>query len=152
MNKIPLEVALMLKVAGGPESFGKSSAVSLLDWYYLDHTLILVMERPVPSMDLFKYLKSKGGRMEEHMAKVLKLGGRCLHVCMCVCRPPEEKFRLCWLLLRAERLVKTAGVLLFCIVWSLICKLPITEISVYKALARILEILRSKVKKCPVQR
>ncbi|XP_044218441.1 serine/threonine-protein kinase pim-2-like [Thunnus albacares] len=70
MNKIPLEVALMLKVAGGPESLGKCAAVSLLDWYYLDQTLILVMERPVPSMDLSKYLRSEGGRMEEHTAKI----------------------------------------------------------------------------------
>ncbi|KAM7388781.1 hypothetical protein PAMP_024931 [Pampus punctatissimus] len=61
MNKIPREVALMRKVADGPESFGRSVAVSLLDWYYLDQTLILVMERPVSSMDLSKYLQSEGG-------------------------------------------------------------------------------------------
>ncbi|CAK6969731.1 serine/threonine-protein kinase pim-2-like [Scomber scombrus] len=71
INRLPVEVALMLTVAGGPESLGKSSAVSLLDWYYLDNKLILVMERPMPSMNLSKYLKSMGGRLEEDAAKIL---------------------------------------------------------------------------------
>lgn len=65
----------MQRVAGGAESLGKSAAVSLLDWYHLDKKLILVMERPMPSVNLSKYLKSMGGCLEEDKAKVLKLGG-----------------------------------------------------------------------------
>nr|XP_057934666.1 serine/threonine-protein kinase pim-2-like [Doryrhamphus excisus] len=67
----PLEVALMRKAAGGPEAIGKSAAVSLLDWYYLDKELILVMERPIPSMELSDYLISRGGSMDENEAKIL---------------------------------------------------------------------------------
>ncbi|XP_061842896.1 serine/threonine-protein kinase pim-2-like isoform X2 [Nerophis lumbriciformis] len=60
------------KAAGGPEAIGKSAAVSLLDWYYLDKELILVMERPVPSMELSDYLISRGGSMDESEAKILQ--------------------------------------------------------------------------------
>ncbi|XP_067430624.1 uncharacterized protein [Thunnus thynnus] len=67
--KIPVEVALMHKAAGGPESVGKFAAVSLLDWYYLDQDLILVTERPVPSEVLTTYLDSQGGIIEEQEAK-----------------------------------------------------------------------------------
>ncbi len=70
MIKIPLEVALMQKAAGGPESVGKCAAVSLLDWYYIDEELILVMERPQSSMDLNSYIRWKGGCLDEHQAKV----------------------------------------------------------------------------------
>ncbi len=70
----------MQKVSGGPESVGKCVAVSLLDWYYLDEELILVMERPVPSLDLSQYLQAQGGCLEENEAKVglLYLGGEYL--------------------------------------------------------------------------
>lgn len=60
----------MQKAAGGPESVGKCAAVTLLDWYYLDQVLILVMERPDPCMDLKDYIDEKGGSLEEHEAKV----------------------------------------------------------------------------------
>ena len=73
MYKIPVEVALMHRVAGGPESVGKFTTVSLLDWFYLDQDLILVTERPVPSEVLTTYLDSQGGVIEEQEAKVLKL-------------------------------------------------------------------------------
>uniref|UniRef100_A0A3Q3MT75 non-specific serine/threonine protein kinase n=1 Tax=Mastacembelus armatus TaxID=205130 RepID=A0A3Q3MT75_9TELE len=53
---IPIEVLLMKKVAGGPQSVGKSAAVSLLDWYDLDQEVLLVMERPVPCVDLLNYI------------------------------------------------------------------------------------------------
>ncbi|XP_053703121.1 serine/threonine-protein kinase pim-1-like isoform X2 [Synchiropus splendidus] len=61
------EVAIMARVASK-----KSSCVALLDWYLLEHELILVMERPVPSMDLFMYINTKCKRpMTEGMAKVI---------------------------------------------------------------------------------
>ncbi|XP_044058543.1 serine/threonine-protein kinase pim-2-like [Siniperca chuatsi] len=66
---VPMEVLLMLRVTGGPESMGKSAAVSLLDWYELDQEVLLVMERPVPSVDLLNYLYNNDGPLEEDQAK-----------------------------------------------------------------------------------
>ena len=74
MFKVIDEVALMVKAAGGADSPGKTAAISLLDCFDLEEELILVMERPVPSMDLQKYRRAKGGYLHEHEAKVLKLG------------------------------------------------------------------------------
>ncbi|XP_076601138.1 serine/threonine-protein kinase pim-2-like [Chaetodon auriga] len=68
---IILEVAFMLKAAGLPRSIGKSAAVSLLDWYIRDQELILVMERPKSSMDLYSYLKHRGGSLDEKEAKII---------------------------------------------------------------------------------
>ncbi|XP_059202921.1 serine/threonine-protein kinase pim-3-like [Centropristis striata] len=62
----------MLKLAdatNGP--VGTSAAISLLDWYDLDHKLILVMERPVPCMDLLGYTQKNGGRLQEEEAKII---------------------------------------------------------------------------------
>ncbi|TKS70356.1 Serine/threonine-protein kinase pim-2 [Collichthys lucidus] len=69
--KIILEVAFMLKAAGLPGSVGQSAAVSLLDWYILDEELILVMENPVDSMDLWDYIESRGESLKEHEAKMI---------------------------------------------------------------------------------
>ncbi|XP_059205318.1 serine/threonine-protein kinase pim-1-like [Centropristis striata] len=71
-NRVSVEVAAMLKLAdatNGP--VGTSATVSLLDWYDLDHELILVMERPVPCMDLQDYVARKGGRLQEEEAKTI---------------------------------------------------------------------------------
>ncbi len=62
----------MLKVTGGLESPSESAAVALLDWYETDQEVLLVMERPVPSVDLYKYMLNNGGPLEENQAKVLK--------------------------------------------------------------------------------
>ncbi|XP_044225578.1 serine/threonine-protein kinase pim-1-like isoform X1 [Thunnus albacares] len=64
-NQLSVEVAVMLKL-GMTES-----AVSLLDWYDLDEELILVLERPIPSVDLFTYNEINGGRLEEEEAKII---------------------------------------------------------------------------------
>ncbi|XP_068583447.1 serine/threonine-protein kinase pim-2-like [Cebidichthys violaceus] len=63
------EVALMVKLAGGAESPGASAAVSLIDCYDLEDDLILVMERPIPSKDLYNYRRTKGGHLQEEEAK-----------------------------------------------------------------------------------
>ncbi|XP_026169777.1 serine/threonine-protein kinase pim-2-like [Mastacembelus armatus] len=68
---IPIEVLLMKKVAGGPQSVGKSAAVSLLDWYDLDQEVLLVMERPVPCVDLLNYIDNNNGPLEEDVAKTI---------------------------------------------------------------------------------
>ncbi|XP_068163645.1 serine/threonine-protein kinase pim-3-like [Antennarius striatus] len=52
---VPTEVLIMNRVAGGEERMGKCAAVSLLDWYDLEDGFYLVMERPVPCVDLFTY-------------------------------------------------------------------------------------------------
>lgn len=72
-------MALILKATGGPESPGSSAAVSLLDWYDLDQELILVLERPVPCVDLRQCLEENGS-LQEHEAKV-----SCWKMCVCVC-------------------------------------------------------------------
>lgn len=45
-------------------SLGNSASVSLLDWHDLDQGIILVAERPVVSLSLYKY------RLEEKEAEV----------------------------------------------------------------------------------
>ncbi|KAM3877737.1 serine/threonine-protein kinase pim-1-like [Diretmus argenteus] len=69
-TQVPLEVMLMLRVADAA-SVGKSAAVALLDWYEKDEKLILVMERPTPSMDLLEYVNESDGVLREHEAKIL---------------------------------------------------------------------------------
>lgn len=71
---VPLEVLLMVTVGSGPSSIEKSAAVSILDWYDLAEEVLLVMERPVPCVDLLTYMKINGGALQEDIAKVLKLG------------------------------------------------------------------------------
>ncbi|XP_068172593.1 serine/threonine-protein kinase pim-2-like [Antennarius striatus] len=69
--KINLEVALMLKAAGLPESAEKSAAVSLLDWYMTKRKTILVMERPRRCMNLGTYLTTRDEYPTELEAKVI---------------------------------------------------------------------------------
>nr|XP_061805676.1 serine/threonine-protein kinase pim-1-like [Nerophis lumbriciformis] len=53
---IPIEALLMLQASIKKNSDGKSAVVSLLNKYDLEHQIVLVMERPVPSVDLFTYI------------------------------------------------------------------------------------------------
>ncbi|XP_022625011.1 serine/threonine-protein kinase pim-1-like [Seriola dumerili] len=69
IRMVPMEVFLMLKAAGGPESVGTSAAVSLLDWYEREQEVLLVMERPLPCVDLLEYLQDNDGPLEEDVAK-----------------------------------------------------------------------------------
>nr|XP_046235359.1 serine/threonine-protein kinase pim-2-like [Scatophagus argus] len=71
VKKIPLEVDLMQNFTDGPESVGKYAAVSLLDWYYLDNEVIIVMERPLASMTLSKYVSERKPSLNESEAKLL---------------------------------------------------------------------------------
>ncbi|XP_037623657.1 serine/threonine-protein kinase pim-1-like [Sebastes umbrosus] len=71
-NTVSVEVAAMLKLAANTSGSAASSApVSLLDWYDLEHELILVLERPVPCVDLATYICSKGGSLKEEEAKII---------------------------------------------------------------------------------
>ncbi|KAM6895694.1 serine/threonine-protein kinase pim-2-like [Xenentodon cancila] len=68
IHQVPLEVILMVRAAGGPASVGKSAAVSLFDWYDVEHEVLLVMERPDPSVDLFTYILNNDGPLQEDTA------------------------------------------------------------------------------------
>ncbi|XP_059182373.1 serine/threonine-protein kinase pim-2-like [Centropristis striata] len=70
--KWPLEVLLMLRVAGGAGSLGKHAAVSLLDWYDLGPEVLLVMERPVPCEDLLTYLNNNLFLREDQAKNIMK--------------------------------------------------------------------------------
>ncbi|XP_027129630.1 serine/threonine-protein kinase pim-1 isoform X1 [Larimichthys crocea] len=70
-KEISAEVDIMLKLAEGRTGVRTSAPVSLLDWYDLGEELILVMERPVPSMDLSDYIQGNGGSLDEEEAKII---------------------------------------------------------------------------------
>ncbi|CAJ1064566.1 serine/threonine-protein kinase pim-1-like [Xyrichtys novacula] len=69
INSVPLEVVMMQKVQSGTPR--TSAAVALLDWYDLEEELILVLERPVPCMDLLEYMFQTESPMPEREAKIL---------------------------------------------------------------------------------
>lgn len=73
---VPNEVLLMLIAAGGPESKGKSAAITLLDWCDLDEHIVLVMERPVNCRNLINYMDHRP--LQEAVLKVRRLFGECL--------------------------------------------------------------------------
>ncbi|XP_061905336.1 serine/threonine-protein kinase pim-2-like [Entelurus aequoreus] len=70
VQKVPLEALLMLQASSLRNRDGTSSVVLLLDTYDLQQELVLVMERPAPSVDLFTYrTKYKLGPLEEYETK-----------------------------------------------------------------------------------
>ncbi|XP_046871124.1 serine/threonine-protein kinase pim-3-like [Hypomesus transpacificus] len=87
LRQLPLEVVLLLIVgqggadmaekARGEEVRGEArfgdgqAAVELLNWYKLDQELIIVLERPVPAVELFDYIQERGGCLPEDQAKII---------------------------------------------------------------------------------
>ncbi|XP_029905512.1 serine/threonine-protein kinase pim-2-like [Myripristis murdjan] len=71
LYQFPLEVELLFQAGAGAGPSGSSAAVTLLDWFYMEQQLILVMERPFPSVDLHHYLAAQGGFVDENQAKLL---------------------------------------------------------------------------------
>ncbi|XP_056146435.1 serine/threonine-protein kinase pim-2-like [Lampris incognitus] len=71
LQQFSLEAVLLLLVGGDSAATGENAAVTLVDWFEVERELILVMERPLPSTDLFDYLQAEGGFLEEHEAKPL---------------------------------------------------------------------------------
>uniref|UniRef100_A0A8C3AQV9 non-specific serine/threonine protein kinase n=1 Tax=Cyclopterus lumpus TaxID=8103 RepID=A0A8C3AQV9_CYCLU len=100
-QKVPIEALLMLRAGGGLTSVRKCAAVSLIDWYDLDQEVLLIMERPVPCVDLLTYLDNNNGPLSEDQAKVLKLGGACF--CAAIQMLSDEVF---------HRDIKTENVLI----------------------------------------
>lgn len=70
-KKIPSEVAIMLSIEADKNTSEASSApITLLDWYELEQEIILVMERPLFSTDLFQYVINSGSFINEQEVKV----------------------------------------------------------------------------------
>ncbi|XP_077590324.1 serine/threonine-protein kinase pim-3-like [Stigmatopora nigra] len=70
IQKVPLEAWLMLQASSLKNPDGSSAVVLLLDTYDMEKELVLVMERPVPSVDLFTFrTKYKLGPLEEYEAR-----------------------------------------------------------------------------------
>ncbi|XP_041657981.1 serine/threonine-protein kinase pim-1-like [Cheilinus undulatus] len=61
---IPLEVAVMQKLTFGQE-VGKSGVISVLDYYDWDQEIVLVLERPVPAVDLYEYIEDRDEALRE---------------------------------------------------------------------------------------
>ncbi|KAM4568122.1 serine/threonine-protein kinase pim-2-like [Fundulus diaphanus] len=71
-RQLAKEVAIMLKLSAvATSSGGQSPIVSLLDWYDLDQELIIVMQRPMPSDNLFDYISDHKGPIQESKAKFI---------------------------------------------------------------------------------
>ncbi|XP_035030775.1 serine/threonine-protein kinase pim-2-like [Hippoglossus stenolepis] len=70
-HQVPLEVLIMMTAAGPAGLLGKSAVVQFADWYDLGEEVFLVMERPVPSVDLFDHLQDNCGQLDEHRAKII---------------------------------------------------------------------------------
>ena len=70
MSDVPLEVALLIAVGAGPDSTASTITPVLLDWFDLDKELIMVLERPVPCMDLIDYFDRTDSYMEEQEVQV----------------------------------------------------------------------------------
>ncbi|XP_054591604.2 serine/threonine-protein kinase pim-1-like [Nothobranchius furzeri] len=70
--QLSTEVAAMLKLETERDrSIGRSAPISLLDWYNLKKELILVLERPVPAVDLLKYIEKNKKPLDENQAKII---------------------------------------------------------------------------------
>ncbi|MBN3296428.1 PIM2 kinase, partial [Amia calva] len=63
---VPLEAALHQQVSAAPSCPG---VVGLLDSFTEPESCLLVLERPVPCMDLYDFVMQKGGHLDEPMAK-----------------------------------------------------------------------------------
>ncbi|XP_047424734.1 serine/threonine-protein kinase pim-2-like [Mugil cephalus] len=70
MYTVVEEVELMVKAAGGAQPC-RSAAIAVLDCFDLEEEFIFIMERPVPSVDLYDYRKAQGGYLKEDKAKMV---------------------------------------------------------------------------------
>ncbi|XP_076866831.1 serine/threonine-protein kinase pim-1-like isoform X1 [Brachyhypopomus gauderio] len=65
---LPLEVALMEMVCKPPCC---EHIVELLEWFESRDHFILILERPIPCMDLFDFLVSRNGQLPESQARLI---------------------------------------------------------------------------------
>ncbi|XP_034394882.1 serine/threonine-protein kinase pim-1-like [Cyclopterus lumpus] len=66
---IPMEVDVLEHLQANSEQH--SAPVHLLDWYVEEQGLILVLERPMPAVNLCNYILDKGGHLKETEAKII---------------------------------------------------------------------------------
>ncbi|CAL9702759.1 unnamed protein product [Knipowitschia caucasica] len=71
--KIPREVYMLVRVGAGPDSAGSIVTPRLLDWYDSGEAIILVIERPMPCVDLLEYVRSdsRDGLDLEESSKII---------------------------------------------------------------------------------
>ncbi|KAL0197196.1 hypothetical protein M9458_005736, partial [Cirrhinus mrigala] len=63
---LPMEIGLMLKANEGPSI---PQIIKLLDWVDDKDHYVMVIERPMPCMDLFSFVDFHGGRLDEGTAR-----------------------------------------------------------------------------------
>ncbi|XP_053489832.1 uncharacterized protein LOC128613213 isoform X1 [Ictalurus furcatus] len=68
--KLLQEVALMQIVSKPPHS---KNVLQLLDWFDMPNYFLLVLERPVPCMDVYSLCMSQKGVLDELLAKIIML-------------------------------------------------------------------------------
>ncbi|XP_076004836.1 serine/threonine-protein kinase pim-1-like [Genypterus blacodes] len=68
----PLEAMLMCMAGDRRDSSGSIATIALIDYFDLADEVILVMERPEPSMDLFCYITAAGHLHENKAKKIQK--------------------------------------------------------------------------------
>ncbi|XP_017331913.1 uncharacterized protein LOC108270092 isoform X2 [Ictalurus punctatus] len=66
--KLLLEVALMQIVSKPPHN---KNVLQLLDWFDMPDCFLLVLERPVPCMDVYNLCMSQKGVLDEPLAKII---------------------------------------------------------------------------------
>uniref|UniRef100_A0A671RA44 non-specific serine/threonine protein kinase n=1 Tax=Sinocyclocheilus anshuiensis TaxID=1608454 RepID=A0A671RA44_9TELE len=65
-KRLPMEIGLMLMANKGPSV---PQIIKLLDWEDDTDHYVMVMERPIPCMDLFSFVDHHGGSLDEGMAQ-----------------------------------------------------------------------------------
>ncbi|XP_055019891.1 serine/threonine-protein kinase pim-2-like [Boleophthalmus pectinirostris] len=67
--RLPKEVYFLIRAGAGPTSSDSRVTPQLLDWYELYQDIVLVLERPVPCLDLVDYFENVD--MSPDMAKII---------------------------------------------------------------------------------
>ncbi|KAK3563341.1 hypothetical protein QTP86_021822 [Hemibagrus guttatus] len=68
--KLHLEVALMQMLSKPPHC---QYVLQLLEWFEMSNGLLLVLERPIPCMDVYELCLSQQGILDELLAKIIML-------------------------------------------------------------------------------
>ncbi|XP_053502174.1 serine/threonine-protein kinase akt-1 isoform X1 [Ictalurus furcatus] len=69
-QELPVEVALMKMVSRPPRC---SKVVELLEWFDIAEQYVMVLERPSPCMNLYKFIELQEGRLSEAQARDVML-------------------------------------------------------------------------------
>ncbi|XP_017343901.1 probable serine/threonine-protein kinase MARK-A isoform X2 [Ictalurus punctatus] len=69
-QELPVEVALMKMMSRPPRC---SNVVELLEWFDIAEQYVMVLERPSPCMNLYKFIELQEGRLSEAQARDVML-------------------------------------------------------------------------------